>query len=91
MMLSKPMNPELQLFQSLIDFLKEQRKDIAKLQAACVALRNVLAEIDPGLEERYKELFAQASVVPTPLAHEQIDALIEQIIQLGKTGTDPVH
>lgn len=85
------MTPELQLFQSLLEVLKEQRKDIAKLQAACVALRNVLAEIDPKLEERYKEIFAQASAVPTPPAHEQVDALIEQIIQLVKTGGDPVH
>ena len=85
------MTPESQLFQSLLDVLKEQRKEIAKLQAASVALRNVLAEIDPKLEERYKELFAQASAVPTPLEQEQIDALIEQILQNTKTGTDPVH
>jgi len=85
------MTPELQLFQSLLDVLREQRKEIAKLQAASVALRNVLAEIHPELEERYKELFAQASAVPTPPAQEQVDALIEQIIQLVKTGTDPVH
>jgi vacuolar-type H+-ATPase subunit D/Vma8 len=85
------MTPELQLFQSLLDVLKEQRKDIIKLRAACVALQNVLAEIDPKLEAVYQEKFAQASAVPTPLAHEQADALIEQIIQLGKTGTNPVH
>jgi septal ring factor EnvC (AmiA/AmiB activator) len=85
------MTPELQLFQSLLEALKEQRKDIAKLQTACVALRNVLTEIDPKLENRYKELFAQASAVPKPPAQEQIDALIEQILQITKTGNDPVH
>jgi hypothetical protein len=85
------MTPELQLFQSLLEILKEQRKDMAKLRAACVALRNVLAEIDPKLEERYKELFAQASAVPSPPAQEQIDALIEQVIQIMKSGIDPVH
>jgi len=85
------MNPELQLFQSLLEVLKEQRKDIAKLQASCVALRNVLAEIDPKLEERYKEIFAQASALPKPLAQEQFDALLEQVIQLTRTGHDPVH
>jgi hypothetical protein len=85
------MTPELQLVQSLLEILKEQHKDIAKLQAACVALRNVLKEIDPKLDERYKDWFAQASAVPTPLAHEQFDAILEQVIQLMKTGTDPVH
>ena len=85
------MNPELQLFQSLLDLLKEQRKDIAKLQTACAALRSVLAEIDPNLDSRYKELLTQASAVPTPPAQERIDALIEQILQIAKTGTDPVH
>ena len=85
------MTPELQLFQSLLEILREQRKDIAKLQASCVALRNVLAEIDPKLEDRYKELFARASAVPKPPAQEQIDALIEQILQITKTGNDPVH
>jgi hypothetical protein len=85
------MTHELQLFQSLLELFKEQRKDIAKLQASCVALQNVLTEIDPKLEERYKELFAQASAVPKPPAQEQIDALIEQIIQITKTGNDPVH
>lgn len=85
------MTPELQILQSLFDFLKEQRKDIVKLQAACVALRTVLAETDPKLEERYKDLFAQASAVPKPPAQEQIDALIEQILQITKTGNDPVH
>ena len=85
------MTPELQLFQSLLDVLKEQRKDIAKLRAACVAIRNVLAMVDPKLEAAYQEMFAQASAVPSPPADEQIDALIEQIIQLGKTGTDRVH
>jgi hypothetical protein len=85
------MTPELQLFQELLKVLKEQRKDIAKLQAASVALRNVLAEIDPKLEVRYQEVFAQASAIPTPPAQEQIDALIEQIIQITKTGHDPVH
>jgi hypothetical protein len=85
------MNAELQLFQSLLEVLKEQRKDIAKLQAACVALRAVLTKIDPELEARYQEVFAQASAVPTPLVQEQIDALIEQIIQQTKTGRDPVH
>jgi uncharacterized coiled-coil protein SlyX len=85
------MTPELQLFQSLLEILKEQRKDIAKLQAACVALRNVLAEVDPNLDAAYQEKFAQASAVPKPPAQEQIDALIEQVIQLGKIGTDHVH
>ena len=85
------MTPELQLLQSLLELFKEQRKDIAKLQAACVALRNMLAEIDPKLGAVYKEKFAQASAVPSRPADEQIDALVEQIIQLGKTGTDRVH
>lgn len=85
------MNSELQLFQSVLEILKEQRKDITKLQAACVALRNVLKEIDPKLDERYKDWFAQASAVPKPLAQEQFDALLEQVIQLEKTGHDPVH
>jgi septal ring factor EnvC (AmiA/AmiB activator) len=85
------MTPELKLFQSLFELLKEQRKDIARLQAACVALQSVLAEINPELRERYKELFALTSAVPTPPAQEQSDALIEQIIQLMLTGTYPVH
>jgi hypothetical protein len=85
------MTPELQLVQSLLEILKEQRKDITKLQAASVALRNVLTEIDPKLDERYKDWFAQASAAPTPLGQEQFDALLEQAIQLTKTGTDPVH
>ena len=85
------MTPELQLFQSLLEILKEQRKDIVKLQAACVALRNVLATIDPKLDVVYQEWFAQASAVPIPPAQEQIDALIEQVIQLTKSGNDPVH
>jgi hypothetical protein len=85
------MTPELQLFQKLLEVLKEQRKDIARLRVACVAMRNVLAMVDPKLEAAYLEMFAQASAVPSPPADEQIDALIEQIIQLGKTGTDRVH
>jgi hypothetical protein len=90
-MMDDAMDAELQLFRSLLEVLKEQRKDMARLRAACVALRNVLAEIDPKLEERYKELFAQASAVPTPPAQEQVDAAIEQLIQTAKTGKDPVH
>jgi hypothetical protein len=90
-MMGDAMTPELQLFQSLLETLREQRKDIAKLQAACVALRSVLTEVDPKLEERYEELFAQASAVPKPPGQEQIDALIEQILQITKTGNDPVH
>ena len=85
------MTPELQLFQDLLKIFKEQSKDIARLQAASVALRNVLAEIHPKLEERYKELFAQASDVPTSPAQEQVEALLEQVIHGAKTGTDPVH
>lgn len=85
------MNPELQVFQELLKVLKEQRRDIAKLQAACVALRNVLKGIDPQLDEKYQEWFAQASAVPMPPAQEQSDALIEQILQQIKTGRDPVH
>jgi len=85
------MTPEIQLFQSLLEVLKEQRKDMVKLRAACVALRTVLAESDPKLEERYKEIFAQASAVPTLPAQEQVEALIEQLIQITKTGRDPVH
>jgi hypothetical protein len=85
------MTSELQLFQSMLEILKEQRKDIAKLQVSCVALRNALTAIDPNLDAVYQEWFAQTSAVPKPLAQEQIDGLIEQVIQLMKTGHDPVH
>jgi hypothetical protein len=85
------MTPELQLFLSLLKILKEQRKDIARLRAACVALRNVLAAIDPKLEVVYQEKFDQAFAIPSPPADEQVEALIEQIIQIVKTGDDHVH
>lgn len=85
------MTPELKLLKATLTVLKEMRKDIATLQIACVAVRNVLAEIDPKLGDRYKYWFAQASAVPKPDAQEQIDALIEEVLQITKAGPGSVH